>query len=214
MSAHITVVLDRTGSMSVIKNEIIGGYNSFLSEQRKVPDTRITLIQFDSQDAHEVVYRNVAVADAGELNESNYIPRALTPLFDAVGYAINETTPIIENSDIDKVIFVIITDGQENASREWTAEKVRELIDTRKRDGWEFVFLGADLDSFAQAHAIGIPMANAMAYDADRDGTQSAFRDMSHNTMAYAGGQSVSMAWSGEQRSAQKAEKKRKKAKA
>lgn len=214
MYTHITVVLDRTGSMEPIRKDIIGGFNSFLAEQRKVSSTRITLIQFDSKNPQEVVYSNLPVSEAPELTEATYVPRASTPLYDAVGQAIvglgENLSAIPGHSRPDKVIFAIVTDGQENSSREYTAERVRAMLE-HQRDvyRWEFVFLSADLDSFAQAQAIGIPMANAMAYDHTGRGTRDAFAAFASNAVCYAGGQSLGMGWSDEQRDEQENEKKR-----
>lgn len=215
---RIIVVLDRTGSMAPIKHDVIGGFNSFLKKQREVIGTRITLVQFDSQNPHEVVYQDLPVSEAPELTEATYVPRASTPLYDAVGQTIAKSEAqemVSSNPEIAfaKTVFVIVTDGQENSSREYTAEHVRKLIKQKKKQGWQFVFLSADLDSFETARSIGIPMANSMAYDHNRDGTQSAFASLAVNTVSYAGGQSASMAWSDEDRDEQAAEKLRDKKK-
>lgn len=212
MYTHITVVLDRTGSMESIRKDVIGGYNAFLDVQKAEPDTTITLIQFDSQEPHEVVYANRKVGDAQKLTPETYVPRAMTPLYDAVGHGIVELGQVLSAMPIesrpDKVIFVIITDGFENASVEYTAERVRAMLE-HQRDvyKWEFVFLSADLNSFAQADAIGIPMASAMAFDANSGGVAAVFAATASNSLSYSRGTTSNMAWTGEQREEQEQEK-------
>jgi len=196
--------------MEPIRKDVIGGYNSFLYEQRKVVGgigTRITLIQFDSQNDHEVLYRNIPISEAPELTFDTYVPRALTPLYDAIakGIFVTESADVTHN----KVIFAIITDGQENASREFDTNRVHKMIEEKKLAGWEFVFLSADLNSFAQAKAIGISDANSMAFDMTSVGTQTAFETFASNTLSYSRGDVSNMAWSDQQRSEQDAEKKR-----
>lgn len=214
MSTHITVILDRTGSMESIREDVIGGFNTFLDTQKQEPSTRITLIQFDSQEPHEVIYSNRPVSETPHLTLSTYVPRASTPLYDAVGQGIVELGQALsampESERPDKVIFVIITDGLENASLEYTAERVRVMLE-HQRDvyKWEFVFLSSDLNSFAQADAMGIPMANAMAFDANSTGVEAVFAASASNSLSYTRGTTSGMAWTGEQREEQEQEKAR-----
>lgn len=177
--ADLTVVLDRSGSMSSVADETISGLNHFLAEQRKLPGTAaFTLVQFDT--AYEFVHRGIPIAAVPPLTRETFVPRGMTALLDAVGRAINETgerlaaTP--EQDRPGKVIFVILTDGQENSSREFTRQRIFEMIGhQREVYAWDFVFLGANQDAIGAGATLNIPAANAMNYAANAAGTKGAF---------------------------------------
>lgn len=185
----IAVVLDCSGSMEPIKADTIGGFNSFLAEQQKQPgEAFITLTQFD--DRYDIVYSNQAIKSAPKLTDANYVPRANTALFDAIGRTINDVgsqlRALPEADRPGKVIFVIITDGEENASREYKRDKVFEMI-THQRDkyNWEFVYLGANQDAIATATQLGVQASNAAGYTGSGKGTRSAFKAMSTGLTSY-----------------------------
>lgn len=188
---HIVVILDRTGSMEIVREDTIGGFNRFLRDQRKEPgDATMTLVQFDSQDAYEVLADFSPLAEVNELTAATYIPRAMTPLLDAIGRGINDigakldATP--EDERPEKVIFVILTDGLENASKEFSRTKVLEMI-RRQQDEyqWKFVYIGANQDAIQEGAAIGISKGNTMTYAHNRAGTQAAFASVSRGMGEY-----------------------------
>lgn len=155
----IHVVLDRSGSMQAVRSDVIGGFNAFVAEQQKHPtDAYFTLVRFDHE--YEVVHRSISLGDVPLLDESSYVPRGQTALLDAIGRAVNDAharwCAVDESARAGKVIFLVMTDGQENASREFRKDDVVRLIETRQReDQWEFVFIGADLDAIGEARALG-----------------------------------------------------------
>jgi len=182
----ITVVLDRSGSMAAVAGDTIGGMNRFLEDQRKAPGAaRLTLVQFDNE--YEPVHRAVPIAAVPPLTDATFVPRGTTALLDATGRAIAETgarlAALAEAERPGKVIFVIVTDGLENASREFTRERVMGMI-THQRDAyaWQFVFLGANQDAIASAATLGIQGTHAMTYAHTGAGTAAAFAAVSRGT--------------------------------
>lgn len=165
--ADITIVVDRSGSMADIRDDAEGGVNAFIAEQAKAPgDARLTLVQFD--DKYEFVHRAVPVKEVPKFVLN---PRGSTALLDAVGRAITETgerLSAMPEADRPRLVaFVIVTDGHENASREFRLDKVRELI-TQQRDKyqWQFTFLGADDSAFAQGASLGLRAGDIGQYSA------------------------------------------------
>ena len=184
--SDLSLVLDRSGSMEAVRADTIGGFNAFLSDQQKngTGTATITLAQFD--DIYEVVYRAIALADAAPLTADTFVPRGSTALLDAIGKTIDETgtrlAALPEAERPDKVIFVILTDGEENASRHFTMKQISEKI-RHQRDtyGWEFVFLGANQDAIATAAQIGVSRDAALSYAYDGKGVMDAMETVSEN---------------------------------
>lgn len=166
---HITMILDRSGSMGTIRSDVVGGFNAFLDEQKKVPGKcTVTLVQFDSENPYDVLRHMTQLADVKPLGEE-YQPRSNTPLYDALGRGIVNTgidlTALPEAERPGKVVFVIITDGLENASREYTSQKVGEMTKHQEEVyKWHFIYLGANQDAFAAGHGIGVQHANVSPY--------------------------------------------------
>ncbi len=181
---HVTMILDRTGSMDSIRHDTIGGFNAFLQGQKSAPGTAtLTLVQFDSQDPYEVIHNFVPIALAAELTLETYVPRARTPLFDTLGRGILDLERSLTLLPADQrpghVVFVVITDGQENASREFTREQVQKMIhEKQEADGWDFVFLSADLAAIVEAVQIGVMPRASLAFDKSSQGTQDAFASL------------------------------------
>src|SRR3990167_653325 len=184
----ITVLLDRSGSMASIKEPMETAFNTFVAEHKAVPTTRISLIQFDDVDPQEVVYQGVPVSYVEKLVLR---PRGTTPLLDAFCEAIDKTgqrlANIPESDRPDHVLFVVITDGQENAS------KTRQRYDVRNRVTqqtnhykWQFVYLGANQDAIKEAQSLGISHDWAMNYTASAAGTRGMAQSLTANTVAYA----------------------------
>jgi hypothetical protein len=172
---EIVSILDRSGSMAGLEKDTIGGYNSFIAAQAKLPgDLKVTTILFD--DKYELLFSGVK-ADEAMLNDSNYTTRGSTALLDAVGKTILDIGARLANTKEDdraeKIIFVITTDGQENASKEFNHVKIKEMI-THQREvyKWEFVFFGANIETEVVAEELGINLENAHSYVADEKGVK------------------------------------------
>ena len=164
---EIISLLDRSGSMGGLEEDTIRGYNDFVEKQSRMDgEAIITTVLFD--DKYEVLWNGIDIKEA-KITEKEYFVRGYTALLDAVGKTIIEVGARLsktkEGDRPDKVIFVIITDGKENASREFTYEKVNELIKHQKNKyNWEFVFLGANIDVEKEAENLGIPLKNTYRY--------------------------------------------------
>jgi hypothetical protein len=162
----VNVILDRSGSMGVIRESTRTGYNDYLRELRQDKSTEysITLTQFDAPGAEPeltVLYLDKPLAEIEDLKEDEYVPRGSTPLYDAIG----ETLRRVEGKENGRpVLDVVITDGQENFSREFNKESIKALIKEKEAHGHTFVFLGANIDSYAVAGAIGASMGNTSNY--------------------------------------------------
>lgn len=190
--------------MQSVKEDTIGGFNQFLADQKQAPgEAAITLVQFD--DVYEAVYRGIPIKDARPLDGSTFVPRGSTALLDAIGRTINDAGKRLEAMPEDQrpenVIFVIVTDGEENASREFNAAQVNDLI-SHQRDvyRWEFVFLGANQDAITTAANLGISTANALTYAANAAGVQRAYNSLSANVVSHRAGLSKHVDFSDEDR--------------
>lgn len=196
---HIAVILDRSGSMESIREDIIGGFNSFVQDQQKQPGTAtLTLVQFDTQDPYEIVHRFKPIEAIPTLTQETYVPRGSTPLLDALGRGINDLRKT--NADMgkeespSKVVVVIITDGQENSSREFSRDQVVKMIKERSdKDDWQFVFLSADLAAIGDAMSYGIPADAALLFDKSRTGTVGALASLSARISDYRTGKKKKM---------------------
>ena len=172
---ELVLILDRSGSMSGLEKDTIGGFNSMLDKQRKEPgDAVVSTVLFDNET--EVIHDRVALADVPNLTDKDYFVRGCTALLDAVGGAIHHIGNVhkyARKEDVpEKTLFIITTDGMENASYRYTYDKVRHMIDRQKeRCGWEFLFLGANIDAAAEASRFGIDESMAANYHCDEAGT-------------------------------------------
>jgi hypothetical protein len=212
---HITVILDRTGSMEDIRDDTIGGFNVFLKTQQSEPGkATLTLVQFDSQDPYEVLHKFKPVADVPKLTRATYVPRGGTPLLDAMGRGINdleESLAAMPAKDRPaRVVMVVITDGQENASREFSKGQVEKMIKAKQaKADWQFVFLSADLAAIGDAVRSGVKGCSAMAFDKDARGTMAAWLSTSERIADYRSARTPDVAFSQEDRDQQENEKKR-----
>lgn len=186
---ELVCVIDRSGSMKALQQEAIGGFNSFLDSQRQVPGTAsVTLVLFDHE--YKVPYENVDLKTVQNLTDKTYVPRGLTALLDAIGRAIDDVgarlAKAIEEKRPEKVMVCILTDGLENASKEFTYSKIKEMIEhQRDKYKWEFSFLAANQDAFAEAGSMGISKQMTHNYAATGAGTKSALRAMSSFATSY-----------------------------
>ena len=172
---ELVFILDRSGSMSGLEKDTIGGFNSMLEKQRKEPgDAVVSTVLFDNET--EVIHDRVVIADVPNLTDKEYFVRGCTALLDAVGCAIHHIGNVhkyARKEDVpEKTLFIITTDGMENASHHYTYDKVRHMIERQKeRCGWEFLFLGANIDAAAEAKRFGIDESMAANYHCDEVGT-------------------------------------------
>jgi uncharacterized protein YegL len=180
---EIVNIIDRSGSMASIRDDAIGGFNSFLDDQKKVPgEAKVTLVLFDHE--YLLVHDGVDINDVPNLDEESYVPRGWTALYDAIGRAINTVGERLANTPEDerpeKVIVSILTDGEENHSREFSVDQIEDMI-THQQDNykWEFIYLATNQDAFAVGNSIGIASANTMSFDATGVGISNAYRSLS-----------------------------------
>lgn len=185
-TTDITIVLDRSGSMEGIggkvKKATIDGFNEFLNSQKGLDtEATITLVQFD--DVYESVYKALPIDSAPKLTKKIFVPRGMTALNDAIGTAINDTSERLvslpEADRPDNVIMVIITDGGENSSIQYTTSKVAEMISYWKTNyNWKFIFIGANQDAVLTGSTYNIPKSSSMSYNTSNIGTSNTFRSV------------------------------------
>lgn len=170
---YIAMILDRSGSMSDIKTDMEGALNTFLTDQKTIPgDCQVSLFQFD--DEYEAVFTH---QDIEFVPKVEIVPRNMTALYDAVGKTVNwlgeHFNKMKEEDRPEKVIVVIITDGLENASKEFTQDKVREMIKHQEEVyGWAFTYIGANQDAYAVGGSVGVAASSSLNYGANFRGTQ------------------------------------------
>lgn len=180
---EVVFVLDRSGSMEDIVSDTIGGFNSMIKKQQKEsPNALVTTILFD--DKIEILHDRVKIEDIPILTEKEYYARGSTSLLDAVGSTIKHISNIHKYARKDdvptKTLFVITTDGYENSSREYTFQKVKKMIEgQREKFGWEFLFLGANIDAIAEASKIGIGSKYAANVMNDEEGVRVFYQSVS-----------------------------------
>lgn len=193
--SDITILLDRSASMETIKSAMESGFKEFVQGHKTIPTTRLTLVQFDHNQPYEEVYVERPITDVPELVLK---PRGWTPLLDACCKTIDKAGQRLaakrERDRPDKVLFLIITDGQENSSREFKREDVRRRIEHQTNTyKWEFTYLGANQDAYAEAVSLGIDFGKALNFTAGVAGTTNAWRGLTTNTVAYSGGLSSAL---------------------
>jgi uncharacterized protein YegL len=196
---EIVFILDKSGSMSGLETDTIGGFNSVLEKQKAEPgDAIVTTALFDND--YELLHDRTDIQAVPPITTKEYQIGGNTALIDAIGLTIHKISRAQEHTDEDyrpeKTLFVIITDGQENASQEYTAEKVKEMIELRKKErGWEFIFLGANIDAVETARRYGIGAGNAQNYHADSAGLSSSYASISDALSMFRGTGAIGQAW-------------------
>jgi uncharacterized protein YegL len=179
---ELVFIMDKSGSMSGLETDTIGGYNSMLEKQKAVEgECRITTVLFNNY--FELLHDRIDIKAVSPVTEKEYQAGGSTALLDAIGMTIgkiiNAQKHTSDNYRAEKVMFVVITDGMENSSREYSAERVKELIERQKKEyGWEFIFLGANIDAVETAGRFGISADRAQNYHADSKGVELNFQVM------------------------------------
>lgn len=180
-ASHLEVVLliDKSGSMKGLEEDTVKGYNSMLAKERQLSvPTNVTTVLFSSD--HEILADRKPISEVPDMTLDSYKVRGATALYDTIGDAIEKTEAVKGIDDTgSKVLFVIITDGLENYSQTYDQEKVRKLIDAQEEKGWEFVFIGANMDAEKEADTIGIKKENAATYENSEKGVQANYQAVS-----------------------------------
>lgn len=180
-ASHLEVVLliDKSGSMKGLEEDTVKGYNSMLAKERKLSvPTNVTTILFSSD--HEILADRKPISEVPDMTLDAYKVRGATALYDTIGNAIAKTEAVKGIDDTgSKVLFVIITDGLENYSQTYDQEKIKKMIDAQEEKGWEFVFIGANMDAEKEADTIGIKKENAATYENSEKGVQANYQAVS-----------------------------------
>lgn len=188
-STELVFILDKSGSMSGLESDTIGGYNSMLEKQQKLDGAcLITTVLFDNN--YELLHDRIDIQAVKKLTENDYFVGGTTALYDAIGITINKIIKVQKSMPKEyqakKVMFVIITDGEENASREYSSNKIKTMIENQQNKyAWEFVFLGANIDSVLAAKSIGISSDRAVDYIADEAGIKSNYLNIAEYISSY-----------------------------
>lgn len=198
---EIVFILDRSGSMSGLEADTIGGFNSMIEKQKKAEgEALISTVLFDN--VSEVIHDRVDVRNIKPMTDDDYTVRGCTALLDAIGGAIHHIGNIHKYARAEDVpehtLFVITTDGMENASRFYDSEKVKEMIERQKQKyGWEFLFLGANIDAVETAKSFGISEDRAVNYHSDSKGTALNYEVLSDAICAVRCSAPLSVDWKG-----------------
>ena len=199
---ELVFILDKSGSMGGLESDTIGGYNAMLEKQKAVEDEcRMTTVLFDNN--YELLHDRIDIKAVSAITEKEYFVGGSTALIDAIGRTIhkigNAQKHTAEDYRAEKVMFVIITDGEENSSREYSSEKVKKMIQHQKsKYGWEFIFLGANIDAVETAKRFGIAPNRAQNYHADSEGVELNFRVMSDTIAKFRACEAMSDNWNEE----------------
>ena len=196
---EIVFILDRSGSMSGLEADTVGGFNAMIAKQKREPgEALISTVLFDDESV--VIHDRVPVQNIAPMTERDYYVRGCTALLDAIGGAIHHIGNVHKYARTEDVpehtLFVITTDGMENASRRYDSERVKQMIERQKtRHGWEFLFLGANIDAVETAERFGIGADRAVNYHADRAGTQLNYKVLSEAVSAVRCSAPLGAAW-------------------
>ena len=196
---EIVFILDRSGSMAGLEKDTIGGFNAMMEKQRKEPgEAYVSTVLFDNHT--DVIHDRVRLKDIAPLTEKEYYVRGCTALLDAVGSAIHHIGNVHkyarEEDRPEKTIFIITTDGMENASRQCSYEKVKAMIQHQKEThNWEFLFLGANIDASKEAARFGITEDRAANYHADSIGTRVIYESVCENICDFRASMPMNAGW-------------------
>lgn len=195
----LVFILDRSGSMRGLESDTIGGYNSMLEKQKEAGgEALITTVLFDDQ--YELLHDRVSIREVLPITIKEYYVRGTTALLDAIGETISKLANLHKSTageeGADKVLFVITTDGFENASVEYTYSDIKAMIERQKKEcGWEFIFLGANIDAITEAKKFGIDSSRAAQYHNDRKGIALNYEVISDAICAFRVEEAISDNW-------------------
>ncbi|MFC3211555.1 vWA domain-containing protein [Planomicrobium okeanokoites] len=196
---ELVFILDKSGSMAGLEKDTIGGFNALVEKQRKLQgDVRVTTVLFNQ--SYELLHDRISLKGISPLTEDDYEVGGTTALLDAIGSTVqkiaNAQKRTMEEERADKVMFVITTDGMENASCEYKYKKINEMIASQKQKfNWEFIFLGANIDAVATARQFGVEEEFAVEYHADPEGTQLNYQVLSEAVTSFRTGKSIDRNW-------------------
>lgn len=196
---EIVFILDRSGSMSGLEKDTIGGFNAMIEKQKKQDGKAyVSTVLFDHESV--VLHDRLPLEQIKPMTEDDYTVRGCTALLDAIGGAVKHIGSIHRYARPEDVpehtMFVITTDGLENASRKYNSRDIKRLIESKKEEGWEFLFIGANIDAIETANDYGISADRAVNYNADSQGTGVVFEAVSETVAKFRGGQKVAPCWS------------------
>ena len=180
---EIVFILDRSGSMSGLENDTIGGFNSMIAKQKdEEGEALISTVLFDNET--EVIHDRMPIGDIAPLTGKEYYVRGSTALLDAIGEAIHHISNVhkyAREEDVpEKTLFIITTDGMENSSRKYSYDNVKKMVEKKKeKNHWEFIFLGANIDAVSVANKFGVDRSRAVTYECDGAGTALNYKMMS-----------------------------------
>ncbi|KGR80108.1 vWA domain-containing protein [Ureibacillus manganicus] len=185
---EIVFILDRSGSMSGLESDTIGGYNAMLTKQKDAEGEAIVTTVLFNHD-YELLHDRINVKGVAPLSQKDYDVSGTTALLDAIGHTINKIkkaqNATLKEHQADKVLFVITTDGLENSSHEFNYKKIKQMIGQQKENGWEFIFLGANIDAIGTASELGIDSDHAVEFHADEEGVQMNFSVVTETVLNY-----------------------------
>lgn len=196
---ELVFVLDKSGSMAGLEKDTIGGFNALVEKQRQLQgDVRVTTVLFNQ--SYELLHDRISLKGISPLTEDDYEVGGTTALLDAIGSTVqkiaNAQKRTMEEERADKVMFVITTDGMENASCEYNYKKINEMIASQKQKfNWEFIFLGANIDAVATARQFGVEEEFAVEYHADPEGTQLNYQVLSEAVSSFRTSKSIDRNW-------------------
>lgn len=182
---ELVFVIDRSGSMGGLEDDTIGGLNAVLEKNRELEgEVTVSTVLFD--DKTQVLHDRLPIQDVKPLTREDYWVRGCTALLDAVGKSIKHVDRVQRympaGHKADKIIFVITTDGYENASKEFSYSQIKKMIEEKSEQGWEFLFLGANIDAAAEASRMGIASDRATGYFSDSEGTEVMYEAVANAT--------------------------------
>lgn len=183
---NIVFLLDRSGSMHGIESDTIGGYNSYIESQKK-NNAKVTTILFDDQ--YEIINKQTPIKEVKELTTKEYYTRGSTALLDSIGKSIS----YMEELNRKKVIFIITTDGYENSSTIYNKQQIKQLIE--KHNTWEFIYVGANIDSYAEGTQIGIKRTNIANYQKSKKGISKMYASLSRASEMYCNDECIGSNW-------------------
>jgi uncharacterized protein YegL len=199
---ELVFILDKSGSMSGLESDTIGGYNAMLKKQQEESgEAIVTTVLFD--DNYELLHDRINIHGICPITEKEYFVEGSTALLDAIGRTIHKTSNAqrhtLEAQRADKIMFVITTDGMENASCEYTYEKIKEMVEHQKEKyGWEFIFMGANIEAVSTAAKFGINADRAANYNADGKGTRLNYKAISHVVSELRASRPITDSWKAE----------------